>query len=136
MSSICHGCASGHLQDLPSGWGTTSHLPNRGKIYYYHLKAYLRIQNIRSPVNPSDIGPQGGSTNGTADGLYHRKPQGTGNRRPVNRSILIPPENWGIHKTSEGERNGKLARAIISQQFRVKDSGFCKNGKFFQGMNH
>ena len=109
--SICHMCARSHLKDLLDGWGGYSHLPNRGRIHSSHQKAHQRVQTTISPIIPSDSGPQDGSINGTEAGLYHMKPQGTGNKRPVNHIIILPIEKWGIHKTLEGETKWKISES-------------------------
>ena len=69
------------------------------------------MQKTRYPINLSDSSPQGGYINGTADGLPQRKPQVTGNMRPVNYSLLLPPENQIIHKIPEGETKWKIGES-------------------------
>ena len=45
----------------------------------------------KSTGRKGDVATLRGSINVTKDGLYHRKPQGTGTRRPVNHRILLHP---------------------------------------------
>ena len=87
-------------------------------------------------VNPLAISPHGGSRNGTADGLSNRKPQVTVNIRPINHSILLPPDNKGILKTLDGETKWKIIEIKKEKKIRVKDVGSWKNGKIFLDMNN